>query len=65
MVEHELTDEEVAVKPGASGYAKARLATLFKKLDARPKKTPIEPVATEPTVAPVSATAPLSQVPRR
>jgi len=41
MVEHELTDDEVAAtgaKPGTPKWAKARLEVLAKKLDARPKK---------------------------
>ena len=55
MVDHELTEEEVletGVKPGTPKYAKARLAVLFKKLDARPKKIVVEEVPPTPLLAP-------------
>ena len=55
MVDHELTEEEVletGVKPGTPKYAKARLAVLFKKLDARPKKIVVEEVPPTPLMAP-------------
>ena len=55
MVDHELTEEEVletGVKPGTPKYAKARLAVLFKKLDARPKKIVVEDVPPTPLLAP-------------
>jgi len=61
MVEHELTDEEVmeaGVKPGTPKWAKTRLAVLFKKLDARPKKIPIEEIPPAPVLsAPIVASA--------
>lgn len=61
MVEHELTEDEVAAsgaKPGTAKYAKSRLDVLYKKLDARPKKIPVEaPPAGPPLSAPIVATA--------
>lgn len=61
MVEHELTEEEIAeagAKPGTPKYAKARLAVLSKKLDARPKKVVVEEAAPAPVLAaPIVASA--------
>lgn len=61
MVQHEMTDEEIAegvgaAKPGTPKYEKARIAVLHKKLDARPKKIVVEvpppgPVLSAPIVA--------------
>jgi tRNA nucleotidyltransferase (CCA-adding enzyme) len=55
MVDHELTEEEIGEtggKPGSPKYLKARLAVLSKKLDARPKKVPVEEPA-PPMPAPI------------
>ncbi|MEO6759590.1 MAG: hypothetical protein ABIO24_09065 [Saprospiraceae bacterium] len=61
MVEHELTDDEVmetGAKPGTPKWAKARLAVLSKKLDARPKKIVVEEVPPAPVLAaPIVASA--------
>ncbi|HEU0119653.1 MAG TPA: hypothetical protein VFQ91_03945 [Bryobacteraceae bacterium] len=55
MVEHELTEEEIletGAKPGTPKYAKARLDVLSKKLDARPKKVPVEETEPAPALPP-------------
>lgn len=61
MVAHEITEEdlkEIKSKPGTPKYEKDRLALLYKKLDARPKKVVIEMPAPTPALsAPIVASA--------
>jgi tRNA nucleotidyltransferase/poly(A) polymerase len=63
MVQHEMTDEEIAegvgaARPGTPKYEKARIAALHKKLDARPKKIVVEVPPPGPALsAPIVASA--------